>query len=70
MKRFRVKELAPALGVSVTYVYQMRACGFTMRGVGRINRTATLSAARRWIRRTGFKIVDGRGVMGREIDGR
>lgn len=56
-----VKGLAEALEVSPTYVYQMRACGFPMRGVCRRNQTATMTEAVEWIRRTGFRMVNGRG---------
>lgn len=57
----RVKELAPALGVSMSFVYQMRACGFVMSGARRDNQTATVAAARKWIEETGFRMVRGRG---------
>ena len=59
----RVKELAPALGVSMSYVYQMRACGFKMEGGSRDNQTASLAAARRWIAETRFRVVKGRGQL-------
>ncbi len=52
-----VKELAETLAVSLTYVYQMRACGFPMAGHERCNQTATLAAARKWIRKNKFRMV-------------
>ena len=61
---FCVKGLAEALGVSATYVYQMRACGFVMNGVRRSGQTATVKAATEWIQRTGFRMVNGRGCAG------
>lgn len=59
-----VKELAAALGVSAHYVYQMRACGFEMDGLLRMNRKATVNRAVRWIRRKGFRLMNGRGIAG------
>lgn len=57
----RVKELAPALGVSTSFVYKMRACGFVMTGTRKNNQTATLSAARLWLKETRFRVVKGWG---------
>lgn len=57
-----VKELAAALGVSAHYVYQMRACGFEMDGLLRTNRKATVNRAVRWIRRKGFRLMNGKGI--------
>lgn len=60
--RLCVKELAEALGVSVHYVYQMRACGFGMEWDGGSHcYTAPEEAAREWIGRNGFVIHNGRG---------
>ncbi len=58
-----IKELAPCLGVSRHYVYQMRACGFVMEGVKHSNQTTTVEAALHWIKETQFRLHDGRGVI-------
>lgn len=59
-----VKELAAAIQVGTHFVYQMRACGFTMHGPNgrRGNRTATAAEAARWIKENEFRLVNGRGV--------
>lgn len=50
-----VKELGPAIGRSVWYVYRMRLLGFRMpAGVARP------SEALAWVEQTGFKIIHGR----------
>ena len=61
--QLNVKELAMAMRVGVTFVYQMRARGFRMRGPFRRERTATLREAIGWVRRNDFRLVDGRGVI-------
>ena len=57
-----VKELANSLGASVRFVYQMRACGFPMRGILRNNCTATVKEALAWIEANNFRLVKGVGV--------
>lgn len=57
----RVKELAPAIGKTVRYVYEMRRCGFRMNGCGRYNQECTVKEAKDWILKTGFRIIHGRG---------
>ena len=59
-QRLCVKELAGSLGVSVRYVYAMRACGFGMEGTPH-NQTTTTKEAVRWIEQNDFKMVDGVG---------
>ena len=56
-----MKELAPLLGVSVRYVYEMRRLGFRMEGVKHCNRVSTLARAVAWIEGNDFRIVDGAG---------
>lgn len=58
-----VKELAWALGVSSRFVYQMRACGFPMRGDTRQRQTATLPEARAWIKAHRFRLKHGVGII-------
>ena len=57
-----LKELAPLLGVSVRYVYEMRRCGFRMHGRPG-SQACALGEAERWIERTGFRMVRGAGVQ-------
>ena len=57
-----VKELATSLGVSTRFIYQMRACGFPMRGDTRYRQKATLEDARAWIEDNNFRLKDGVGV--------
>jgi len=57
-----VKELAVSLGVSTRFVYEMRRCGFPMRGETKDNQTATLREAVDWIEREGFRMVNGVGM--------
>jgi hypothetical protein len=58
-----VKDLAPRLGVSVRYVYEMRRLGFQMHGRRRDNQTCDLDEALAWIGANGFRMVRGRGVQ-------
>lgn len=60
-----VKELADALGVGLRFVYQMRACGFPMRGDTRHQQMATLEEARAWIQANDFRLIKGAGVTGK-----
>jgi hypothetical protein len=58
------KELAAALSVSVHFVYQMRACGFTMTWDSTARcEVADPREARAWLRRTKFRVVNGRGKV-------
>ncbi|HEV2331247.1 MAG TPA: hypothetical protein VGY56_20895 [Verrucomicrobiae bacterium] len=57
-----IKELAMALGVSSRFVYQMRSCGFPMRGDTRQRQMATLNEARAWIYANNFRLINGAGV--------
>jgi hypothetical protein len=57
-----VKELAGALEVSKNYVYEMRRCGFRMRGVNRQGQTATREEALQWIKDNDFRLRDGCGL--------
>ena len=63
-----VKELAWELGVSVHYIYQMRACGFPMQekllaGYGlRPVLTATLREAVEWIEENNFHLIHEHGA--------
>ena len=58
---FTVKELAPRLGVSVRYVYEMRRLGFEMSGPTHCNRSCSMQQAVDWIRANDFRITNGRG---------
>ncbi|HEV2320688.1 MAG TPA: hypothetical protein VGV18_13105 [Verrucomicrobiae bacterium] len=60
-----VKELAASLGVSPRFVYQMRACGFPMRGDTRLRQAATLEEARAWIKANGFRLSSSVGIVER-----
>ena len=60
----RVKELAESLRVSNRFIYQMRACGFCMRGDNHYSQTATVQEARDWIKANNFRLVKGVGVIG------
>jgi hypothetical protein len=62
-----VKELAASLGVSLRFVYQMRACGFLMRGDTRHRQTATPEEARAWIKENDFRLVKSFGVIGTPV---
>lgn len=66
-ERLCVKELAVAMEVGTHFVYQMRACGFPMERVHgrRGRRTSTLANAVRWIEENEFRLVQGRGVVGK-----
>lgn len=58
-----VKELAATFGVSVHYVYQMRAAGLPMRwDFTHHCYVTTPQAALRWRSKTRFRVIDGRGV--------
>lgn len=58
-----VKELAGTLGVSVHFVYQMRACGFSMEwDYASHCSLATEAQARAWLVRKRFRVIKGRGV--------
>lgn len=55
------KELAAELSVSVFFIYKMRSAGFEMRWNADIRcEAATAEAARRWIKKTKFRVVRGR----------
>jgi hypothetical protein len=58
-----VKCLAPVLGVSVRYVYEMRRCGFEMQGRPGEQR-CTVAEAVAWIEASDFRMVRGRGRVG------
>ena len=58
-----VKALAPMIGVTVGYVYKMRMAGFTMRRKDGIYE-ATPEQALRFIKRTKFRIIRGKIVLG------
>jgi hypothetical protein len=62
-----VKELAASLDVSLRFVYQMRACGFLMRGHTRHRQAATLEEARAWIKENDFRLVKSFGVIGTPV---
>lgn len=54
------KELAAALSVSVHFIYKMRSAGFRMTWNADLRcKAATVTAARRWIKQTNFRIVRG-----------
>ncbi|HUA64330.1 MAG TPA: hypothetical protein VME24_00680 [Alphaproteobacteria bacterium] len=57
-----VKELAAALGVSLRFIYQMRACGFSMHGDTRYRQMATVEEARAWIKANNFRLNKSFGV--------
>lgn len=59
-----VKELGPAIGRSAWFVYKMRGAGFRMEwsAVDRCY-VARPGTARRWLKRTGFRVVRGIGVL-------
>jgi hypothetical protein len=61
--RLLVKELAASLGVSPRFVYQMRACGFPMRGDSRLRQAATLEEARAWIKAHNFRLSSSIGII-------
>lgn len=59
-----VKELATSLGHGLTFVYQMRACGFRMTWDATERcEVSTLEKAQRWLKRTKFRLIRGRGVI-------
>ncbi len=62
--KLSVKELAPVLGRGVGYVYKMRMAGFEMEfdHTTRCHVT-TEGKARTWIKRTKFKVVDGKPIV-------
>ena len=49
-----VKELAGSLGVSAHFVYQMRACGFTMRWDARLRTTVVGKVRNAWMCKPGL----------------
>lgn len=54
------KELAQELSVSVSFVYKMRSAGFSMSWNSDLRcEAATPHQARRWMKRTKFRIVRG-----------
>ena len=58
-----VKELAATFGVSVHYVYQMRAAGLPMTwDFTHHCYVTTPQAALRWRSKTRFRVIRGRGV--------
>ena len=59
--KLAVKQLAYELGVSTRYVYAMRANGFDMEW-DQVSHcyVATLGRARRWIKRTSFRLSQGK----------
>ena len=59
-----VKELAYYLGISTHFVYQMRACGFKMRGRHYHSQTATSAEAVEWVVKNDFVLRDGWGWLG------
>ncbi|HEV2455536.1 MAG TPA: hypothetical protein VGY98_14825 [Verrucomicrobiae bacterium] len=63
-----VKQLAAALGVSLRFVYQMRACGFRMRGHTRRRQMATLKQARAWIKTRQFRLVNSVGLIDKKSE--
>lgn len=55
------KELAAELSVSVYFIYKMRSAGFEMQWDSNMRcQSATAEAARRWIKKTKFRVVRGR----------
>jgi hypothetical protein len=62
-----VKQLAASLGVSPRFVYQMRACGFPMRGETRHRQSATAEEARAWIKANNFRLIRSVGVVGTSV---
>jgi hypothetical protein len=62
-----VKQLAAALRVSLRFVYQMRACGFPMRGETRQRQAATPDEARAWIEAHNFRLIKSVGVVGTSV---
>ncbi|HEX7652548.1 MAG TPA: hypothetical protein VF607_03515 [Verrucomicrobiae bacterium] len=61
-----VKELAHEMKVSTRYVYEMRRCGFRMRGQRprAKNKTTTVAEAIKWIKAHDFTMASGKGVFG------
>lgn len=58
--KLSVKELAPALGKSVGYIYKMRMAGFTMEwDFDSKCFVSTPSKAKRWIKREKFRLLRG-----------
>lgn len=64
------KELAVALTdvfsrpVSVHFIYKMRHCGFTMEWNADLRcEASTVKAARLWLKKTKFRVVNGRGKI-------
>jgi len=66
-ENLRVKELAESLRVSNRFIYQMRACGFPMRGDSHYSQTATVQEAQDWIKANNFRLIKGIGVVGNLI---
>jgi hypothetical protein len=62
-----VKQLAASLGVSLRFVYQMRARGFPMRGGTRHRQAATPEEARAWIEANDFRLINSVGVIGTSV---
>lgn len=62
-----VKQLAASLGVSLRFVYQMRARGFPMYGDTRQRQAATPEEARAWIKENNFRLVKSFGVIGTSV---
>ena len=58
------KQLAAQLWRSVNYVYEMKRCGFPMDWNFKFHCfEATIDQARAWIKKTGFRLVKGKGVV-------
>lgn len=62
--KLSVKELAGPVGVSVSFLYKARAAGLPMawdRDSGCF--VATPAGVKRWIKRTKFRVVNGRPII-------
>jgi hypothetical protein len=61
--KLSVKELAPVLGRSIFYIYKARAAGLPMEWDQETRCfVQTPDKVKRWIKRSKFKIIDGRPV--------
>ena len=58
------KQLATELWRSTKFVYEMKRCGFPMDWNFQLHGfEATIDQARAWIKKTGFRLVNGKGVL-------
>ena len=62
--KLSVKELAPAIGKSISYIYKARLVGLPMDWDEETHCLVTTpQKARLWIKRTKFKVVDGKPIL-------